>query len=173
MQLTQTRLRGRSREVVTLLHRIFCKPLLTHPKQLLPLLRHARFSIHPTPLLNLRHSQKVLCCNALKFLSMLLTTLTLCIKFFWTTNLSTAPAHPLRTIDIVTIPKCITHLSNLWICPTMTLKLKCPTMTWYPKPCVFLPWQTRISNGYLAPHLTCFLQFQEQTFSQSKEKTPI
>ena len=113
MQLTQTRLRGRSRVVVTLLHRIFCKPLLTHPKQLLPLLRHARFSIHPTPLLNLRPSQKVLCCDALKFLSMLLTTLTLCIKFFWTTNLSTAPAHPLRTIDIVTTPKCITHLSNL------------------------------------------------------------
>ena len=125
MQLTQTRLRGRSRTVVTLLHQTFPKPLLTYPSKLLPLFQIARFSIRHTTLLNLRLSQRVLCCEAQKYLSMLLTSLTLSTKFFWTTSLSMAPAHPLQTIDIVTILNYTTHLYNL--------KTQCPTMTIYPK----------------------------------------
>ena len=130
MQLAQTMLRGRSRVVVTLLPQIFPKPLMTCPSQILPLFRIACFSIRHTTLPNPRLSHKVLCCETQKFLSILLTSLTLSTKFFWTTSLSMAPAHPLQTIDIMTILNYTTHLYNLKTqCPTMRFEPNCPTMT--------------------------------------------
>ena len=138
MQLAQPMLRGQSRVVVTLLPQIFPKQLMTCPSPLLPMFRLARSSIHHTTLPNPKLSNKVLCCGTQKFLSILLTSLTLSNKFFWTTSLSMALAHPLKTIDSVTILNYTTHLSNLETqCPTMTFRTKCPTMTIYPKHCVF------------------------------------